>query len=196
MNTEEAWVKTSGRQGTGYGDDEREVEPARDRDPPRRSVEILREPRAVAGKDRRVPPSLSDTYAHEVRASTAGVGNAAVIEGDGFGDALVFGKPAQRGGQPSRRALAAPHPISGRSIVAFVSVWNCSHLDQSPFAFRRAFSIAISARINSHSTGSKALFGVGSSDVSALLLRIRSRKDAPGNLPGYGSRVQFAFALT
>ncbi len=43
MNTEEARVKTSGRQGTGYGDDEREVEPARDRDPPRRSVEILRD---------------------------------------------------------------------------------------------------------------------------------------------------------
>jgi hypothetical protein len=35
-------VKTSGRQGRGYGD-ERGVEPARDRDPPRRSVEILRD---------------------------------------------------------------------------------------------------------------------------------------------------------
>jgi len=32
MNTEEARVKTSGRQGRGHGDDERGVEPARDRD--------------------------------------------------------------------------------------------------------------------------------------------------------------------
>jgi len=43
MNTEDARVKTSGRQGRGHGDDERGVEPARDRDPPRRSVEILRD---------------------------------------------------------------------------------------------------------------------------------------------------------
>ncbi len=42
MNTEEsARVKTSGRQGRGHGDDERGVKPARDRDLPRRSVEIL-----------------------------------------------------------------------------------------------------------------------------------------------------------
>jgi len=41
MNTEEARVKTSGRQGGGHGDDERGVKPARDRDLPRRSVEIL-----------------------------------------------------------------------------------------------------------------------------------------------------------
>jgi len=40
--TEEAHVKTSGRQGRGYGD-ERGVEPARDRDLRRRSVEILRD---------------------------------------------------------------------------------------------------------------------------------------------------------
>ena len=39
MNTEEARVKTSGRQGRGHGD----VKPVRDRDPPRRSVEILRD---------------------------------------------------------------------------------------------------------------------------------------------------------
>ena len=43
MNTEEARVKTSGRQGTGHGDDERGVKPACDRDLPRRSVEILRD---------------------------------------------------------------------------------------------------------------------------------------------------------
>ena len=44
MNTEEsARVKTSGRQSRGHGDDERGVKPARDRDLPRRSVEILRD---------------------------------------------------------------------------------------------------------------------------------------------------------
>jgi len=43
VNTEEARVKTSGRQGRGHGDEERGVEPARDRDLPRRSVEILRD---------------------------------------------------------------------------------------------------------------------------------------------------------
>ena len=45
MNTEEeARVKTSGRQGGGHGRaDERGVKPACDRDPPRRSVEILRD---------------------------------------------------------------------------------------------------------------------------------------------------------
>jgi hypothetical protein len=43
MNTQEARVKTSGRQGCGYGDDERRVKPARDRDLPRRSVDILRD---------------------------------------------------------------------------------------------------------------------------------------------------------
>jgi len=43
MNTEEARVKTSGRQGRGHGDDERGVEPARDRDLRWRSVEILRD---------------------------------------------------------------------------------------------------------------------------------------------------------
>jgi hypothetical protein len=35
-------VKTSGRPGRGHGDDERGVRPARDRDLPQRSVEILR----------------------------------------------------------------------------------------------------------------------------------------------------------
>ena len=43
MNTEEAGVKIGGRQGWGRGDDERGVKPARDRDLPRRSVEILRD---------------------------------------------------------------------------------------------------------------------------------------------------------
>ena len=43
MNTEEARVKTSARQGRGHGDDERGVKPACDRDTPRRSVEILRD---------------------------------------------------------------------------------------------------------------------------------------------------------
>jgi len=43
MNTEEACMKTRGRQGRGYGDDERRVKPARDRDLPRRSVDILRD---------------------------------------------------------------------------------------------------------------------------------------------------------
>jgi len=36
-------MKTRGRQGRGYGDDERRVKPARDRDLPRRSVDILRD---------------------------------------------------------------------------------------------------------------------------------------------------------
>ena len=43
MNKEEARVKTSGRHGRGHGDDERGVKPARYRDLPRRSVEILRD---------------------------------------------------------------------------------------------------------------------------------------------------------
>jgi hypothetical protein len=43
MNTEEARMKTSGGQGWGYGDDERRVRPARDRDLLRRSVDILRD---------------------------------------------------------------------------------------------------------------------------------------------------------
>jgi hypothetical protein len=43
MNTEEARVRTSGRQGRGQGDDEQGGEPARDRDLPRRSFEILRD---------------------------------------------------------------------------------------------------------------------------------------------------------
>jgi hypothetical protein len=43
MNTEEARVKTGIQQGGGHGDDERGVKPACDRDPPRRSVEILRD---------------------------------------------------------------------------------------------------------------------------------------------------------
>ena len=44
MNTEEsARVKTSGCRDRGHGDDERGVKPARDRDLPRRSVEILRD---------------------------------------------------------------------------------------------------------------------------------------------------------
>ena len=44
MNTEEsARVKTGGRQGRGDGDDERGGKPARDRDLPLRSVEILRD---------------------------------------------------------------------------------------------------------------------------------------------------------
>jgi hypothetical protein len=43
MNTEEARVKTSARQGRGHRDDEREVKPARDGNLPRRSVEVLRD---------------------------------------------------------------------------------------------------------------------------------------------------------
>ena len=60
MNTEEETrVKTSGRQGGGHGRaDERGVKPACDRDPPRRSVEILR----------------------DLGLPTAGVDNAAVIQ--------------------------------------------------------------------------------------------------------------------
>ncbi len=41
MNTEEALVKTSGHRG--HGDAERGLKPARDRDLPWRSVEILRD---------------------------------------------------------------------------------------------------------------------------------------------------------
>jgi hypothetical protein len=43
MNTEEARVKISGRQGWDHRDDKPGVEPALDRDLPRRSVEILRD---------------------------------------------------------------------------------------------------------------------------------------------------------
>jgi hypothetical protein len=43
MNTVEARVKTSGRQGRGHGDDEQGVKPARDRGLPQRSVEVLRD---------------------------------------------------------------------------------------------------------------------------------------------------------
>ena len=43
MNREEARLRTSGRQDGGHVDDERGVERARDRDLPRRSVEILRD---------------------------------------------------------------------------------------------------------------------------------------------------------
>ena len=82
MNTEEsAHVKTSGRQGRGY-DDERGVEPARDRDLPRPSVEILRDlglsQEKIVAYHLRFP-----TPTPMVRASTAGVDNAAVIPGDG-----------------------------------------------------------------------------------------------------------------
>jgi hypothetical protein len=42
MNTEEARVKTGIQQGRGLGG-ERGAKPACDRDPPRRSVEILRD---------------------------------------------------------------------------------------------------------------------------------------------------------
>ena len=92
---------------------------------------------------------------------------------------------AQRSSQPGRRGLRGgaispdgsgvrtPHDNAMRSRAlqsrdaakesrAFVFLWNSSHLDQSPFAFRRAFSIAMSARTNSHSTGSRALSGIGS----------------------------------
>ena len=43
MNTEAARVKTSGRQDGSHGDEERGVAPARDRDLPRRSVDVLRD---------------------------------------------------------------------------------------------------------------------------------------------------------
>ena len=43
MNTEVARVKTSGWQDGSHGDEERGVAPARDRDLPRRSVDVLRD---------------------------------------------------------------------------------------------------------------------------------------------------------
>ena len=43
MNTEVARVKTSGWQDGNHGDEERGVAPARDRDLPRRSVDVLRD---------------------------------------------------------------------------------------------------------------------------------------------------------
>ena len=57
-------MKISGRQGWGPGGDKRGVEAAPDRDLPRRSVEILRDLGLSKEKDSRVPPSLSDTDAH------------------------------------------------------------------------------------------------------------------------------------
>jgi hypothetical protein len=83
MNTEEsARVETTGRQGRDYGDDEPGVEPACDRDLPRRSVEILRDlglsQEKIVAYNLRFP-----TPTPMVRASTAGVDNAAVIPGHG-----------------------------------------------------------------------------------------------------------------
>jgi hypothetical protein len=43
VNTEVARVKTSGWQDGSHGDEERGVAPARDRDLPRRSVDVLRD---------------------------------------------------------------------------------------------------------------------------------------------------------
>ena len=69
---------------------------------------------------------------------------------------------------------------------AFVCLWNSSHLDQSPFAFRRAFSIAMSARTNSHSTGSRALSGIGSILWRAATARAGSyRRDGLVTAPGH-----------
>ena len=72
-------MKTSGRQGGDHGDDERGVGPARDRDLPRRSVEILRDlglsQEKIVAYNLRFP-----TPTPMVRASTAGVDNAAVIQ--------------------------------------------------------------------------------------------------------------------
>src|SRR5271166_4453201 len=81
--------------------------------------------------------------------------------------------------------------------MAFVCVWNSSHLDQSPFAFRRAFSIAMSARTNSHSTGSRALSGIGSILWRAATARAGSyRRDGLERSPselnrGRDSRIGF-----
>src|SRR5208337_4007894 len=44
----------------------------------------LRRPGSIDRKDSRVPPSLSDTDAHELRVRIAAVDNAAVIQGDGL----------------------------------------------------------------------------------------------------------------
>ena len=70
----------------------------------------------------------------------------------GFGPTTMRNVPApsNRGAQ-NRRLVGSPSGLLGTS----------SHLDHSPFAFRRAFSIAMSARTNSHSTGSRALSGIG-----------------------------------
>ena len=80
MNTEEARVKTSGRQGRGHGDDERGGEPARDRDLPQRSVEILRDlglsKEKIVAYHRRFPTPA----ARELRVPTAGVDNAMIQE--------------------------------------------------------------------------------------------------------------------
>jgi hypothetical protein len=83
MNTEEsARVKTSSWQGRGRGDDARGVKPARDRDLPRRSIEILRDlglsQEKIVAYNLRFP-----TPTPMVRASAARVDNAAVIPGDG-----------------------------------------------------------------------------------------------------------------
>ena len=65
MNTGEARVKISGRQGWGHGDDKRGVEPAPDRDLLRRSVEILRDlglsKEKIVAYHRRFPTSTPTT---------------------------------------------------------------------------------------------------------------------------------------
>ena len=76
MNTEEARVKTSGRQGRGHGDDERGVKPARDGNLPRRSVEILRDlglsKEKIVAYHRRFPTPTPTSCGYRPRASIMG----------------------------------------------------------------------------------------------------------------------------
>jgi len=73
-------VKTSGRQGRGYGEDERGGEPARDRDLSRCSFEILRDlglsREKIVAYHRRFPTPTRTSC----RVSTAGIDNAAMIQ--------------------------------------------------------------------------------------------------------------------
>ena len=72
MNTEEARVKTSARQGRGHGD-ERGVKPARDRDPPRPSVDIVRDlglsKEKIVAYHRRFPTPTPASCGYRPRAS-------------------------------------------------------------------------------------------------------------------------------
>ena len=66
-------------------------------------------PGSVEGKDSRVPPSLSDTDAHELRVPAAGIDNAAMIPGDGIAMPI----------RPELRPLYPPHWRELSSHVRF-----------------------------------------------------------------------------
>ena len=73
MDTEEARVTVSSRDDRGHGHDERGVDRALNRCLLQRSIEILRD-LGLSREKSRVPPSLSDTSAHNWLRSAATTG--------------------------------------------------------------------------------------------------------------------------